>query len=98
MINTSGRSIAWIRGADVYDYAGRHLGWWHTDHMRERDGAVSVWLRGARPGVMLPIPRIPPIPPIATIEPLRPLPQLPPLRPINRMGWSAFEFGRPHPG
>lgn len=90
IIDLRGKSLAWIRGDDVYDYRGQHLGWWIRDHMRGPDGGVIVWLRGASPGVMLPLPNLPPLPPLPELEPLRPLPSLPPLRPLNTMNWSKY--------
>lgn len=92
IVDLRGRSIAWIRDDNVYNYNGRHLGWWLRDHMRGPDGGVMVWLRGASPGVMLPIPRLPPMPPLPELEPLRPLPNLPPLRPMRSLSWSAHSL------
>ena len=93
IIGRDGSSVAWLRGPNVYGYQGQHLGWWNTDHLRERDGGVSLWQRGARAGVILPIPRIPPVPPIPRVEPIRPVPRIPPVRPVNRLGWSRLKLG-----
>jgi hypothetical protein len=90
VISLTGQHVAWIRGQHIYDYQGRHRGWWYGDHARGPDGGVMVWLRNARLGIVRPIPQIPPIPPIPAIPPLRPLPSLPPLKPLKRMGWSEY--------
>jgi len=91
-MSLNGRAIAWLRGSDVYDYRGNHLGWWDADHLMGHDGGVAAWLRGAALRVIRPIPRIPPIPPVPAIPPIRPIPAIPPIRPIPRRGWSAFSL------
>jgi hypothetical protein len=74
---------------NVYDYRGRHYGWWKNGHWRGADGGVLAWQPGATSlGVIPPIPAVPPIPPIPSIEQIRPIPSIPPIPPIDRMGWS----------
>jgi hypothetical protein len=91
ILDLRGGSLAWINGSgSVYDYSGRHMGWWQDGHMRDRNGAVSMFLPEATNlGVIPPIVSIPPIPPIPSIEPIRPIPAIPPIKPINRMSWAS---------
>jgi hypothetical protein len=89
IVDRRGQHVAVIRGDRVHDYQGRHLGWWDSDHFRDRSGAVALFKQGARGmGVIPPIPALPPIPPLPALAPLAALPALPPLRPLNRMAWA----------
>ena len=88
IVSPQGKSLAWIRDSSVYDYVGRHIGWWEGDHLRDSRGAIMLWKRGATTGLIHPIPQIPPIPAIAQIEPIRPIPQIPPFKPLRRLAWS----------
>lgn len=94
IISRAGESLAWIhQNRNVYDYQGRHLGWWERDHMRGPDGGVVIWLTEVQDlGVIPPVPAVPPIAPIATVEPLRPLPSLPPVPPLRSLGWSRYQL------
>lgn len=91
IIDLKGKSLAWINNTgSVYDYSGRHIGWWQKDHMRASNGGVAMFLPGARNlGVIPPIVSIPPISPISSIEPIRPIPAIPPIKPIDRIGWAS---------
>jgi hypothetical protein len=89
VMDRGGQHVALIRGDNVYDYHGRHLGWWDGDHFRDQRGAVALCQSGARGlGVVPPLPALPPLPPLAALPPLPSLPELPPLRPLNLLGWA----------
>ena len=70
IIGLGGKHIAYIAGDSVYNWAGRHIGWWHKDHMRDHEGKVVVFDRKARGlgpvlpglGAMPPRPVISPVP------------------------------------
>jgi hypothetical protein len=53
IISPSGESLAWLdNSGNVYNYAGDHLGWWSSGHVRGPDGGVIVWsAEAAIPGV-----------------------------------------------
>jgi len=89
VVSRSGASVAWIRNGSIYDYSGKHLAWWEKDHVRDRNGAVMYWQRGASTGLVHPIPQIPPIPPIPSIPPIKPIPAIPPIKPLRRLAWSS---------
>jgi hypothetical protein len=92
IISLRGRSLAWIKGGGMYDYQGRHLGFWEGTHARGSDGGLLLWTPGSATGLILPVPQIPPIAPIPSIEPIRPIPSLPPIRPLPRRAWSNEPF------
>jgi hypothetical protein len=94
IIALNGRSLAWIKGSDVYDYNGRHVGFWESTYARGNDGGVMLWTPGSNTGMILPIPEIPPFAPIPSIEPIRPIPSLPPFRPTPKLAWSNQSFSR----
>ncbi|WP_438346812.1 4-fold beta flower protein [Methylorubrum populi] len=57
IISLRGQHLAFMRNANVYDWQGRHIGWWEHEHMRDHRGAVVVFARNAtnlivgRPGL-----------------------------------------------
>ena len=57
ILDLDGRPIAFIVGDSVYDWSGRHIGWWQDGHMRDNVGSVVVFRRDAtnlivgRPGL-----------------------------------------------
>jgi len=95
IVSIRGDSVGWISDGRVYDYAGQHLGWWDTTHMRGPDGGVVVWLKGAENlGIMLPIPLVSPMSPADSLEPVRPTPSSTPPRPPDKGQWSVYVLGR----
>lgn len=88
IITLRGAPLAFFQSGSIYDYTGRHLGWWEGQFVRGRDGGVGLWMRGASTGLLMPLPSLPPLAPLPQLEPLRPLPQLPPLKPLPRRAWS----------
>ena len=91
IVSLQGASLAWVDGSgNVYDYDGRHLGWWRNGHLRGRDGGVVAWMRGATGlGVALPHARLPPPPPRRSHEPHRQTPASPPAQPGGKHAWSV---------
>ena len=93
-VSLQGVSLAWLDASgNVYDYDGRHLGWWRHGHMRGHDGGVVAWRRGAT-GVGLPLPptRLPPPAPRREMEPPRHTPAMPPQQPGGKNAWSSQTF------
>jgi hypothetical protein len=65
LMNRNGGSAFWInQDGNVYDYGGRHAGWWEGDHWRGPDGGIIGWQSGAtRLGVTPPLAELPPLAP-----------------------------------
>ena len=47
IFSLTGEPLAFITWGNVYDWRGRHLGWWDQGHMRDYAGAVCVFTRDA---------------------------------------------------
>ena len=93
IVSLKGKSLAWISGENVYNYAGHHLGWWADGFLLGPDGGVIAWqARVANIRVSLPYPQPPPAPPIASPEPGRPVPSNPPVKPPDKLDWSDYTF------
>ena len=92
LMNRNGGSAFWInQDGNVYDYGGRHAGWWEGDHWRGPDGGVIGWQSGARTlGVTPPLAELPPLPPFPMLELPRPAAELARARPVTRPTWSAY--------
>jgi hypothetical protein len=93
IITLKGKSLAWISGEHVYNYAGDHIGWWVDGNLMGPDGGLMAWqTRTPYLGVTLPYPSEPPDSPVPSTEPIRPTPSIPPFKPTDKIGWSAFTF------
>jgi len=88
-IGLGGQQLAFLAGDNVYNWSGAHLGWWEHGHMRDRRGAVVVFLANAtnlivgKPGLS----GRPGIPGISGV-PGRPGLSGVPGRPGNAGGWT----------
>ena len=91
IVSLQGASLAWVDGSgNVYNYGGRHLGWWRHGHLRGHDGGVVAWTRGASSlGVPTPHPQLAPPPPRLSMEPHRHHRTTPPPRPAMHGAWAA---------
>ncbi len=89
ILDLRGRHIAFVDDDSVYSYAGRHIGWWKGDHVRDRSGAVAAFLEDAEDlGVFKPFTAFPPFPPLPSFPPFRPFTEFKPFPPFDRWGWS----------
>ncbi len=90
LVDFHGQSAGFISGTSVYNYSGRHVGWFESGILRDHYGNVVGFTQNATdsPGPILPIPNIPPIPSIPSIEPIRPIESIPPIEPIKTFNWS----------
>lgn len=52
----NGENLAFICGNSVYDWSGRHIGWWQDGHVRDVTNSAFVFRQGAKGlGVMKPM-------------------------------------------
>jgi hypothetical protein len=57
IFDSTGQAIALINFDSVFDQSGKHIGWWYGDHIRDHDGRLLLFVRGAQiAGVNLPPP------------------------------------------
>jgi hypothetical protein len=92
LISFSGKSVGFLDGDSVFDYNGRHRGWFEKGILRDHDGFCVGFLQGSRDiSPLLPITKISSIPAIPEIEPIRPIKEIKPIKPIKQLNWSIFD-------
>src|SRR4051794_11326945 len=84
----AGHPAAFIRGEDIFDYYGRHLGRLHDGYFWARGGAAVAFFDHHRRAPLTPPPELPPPPPWRAIPPAPPLAHSPPLAPLPTLSWS----------
>ena len=93
LVNFNGKSVGFLDGDSVFDYNGRHRGWFKNGVLRDHDGFCVGFTKRAKDSSVpvFPITKIPPIPSIAEIEPIRPIKSAKPIKPIKKLSWSNFD-------
>jgi hypothetical protein len=90
ILSLSGQHVAFIDRDSVYDWHGRHIGWWHDDHIRDSAGAVAVFTANAgNIGVVKPVKAVKPIQPVKAVAPVKPIKSIKPVRPVRQLSWSS---------
>jgi hypothetical protein len=89
IIGPRGNNLAFIEGESVYDWHGRHIGWWQHGHIRDKRGSVALFTAGATNlGLIAPVRAVRPEQPVRQVPPERPAKQVKPTKPANQKGWS----------
>ena len=84
-----GENLAFIDGDSVYEWDGKHIGWWQDGHIRDASGAVALFRADAtNMGVFMPMRQVPPLHPLRPLSPHRPVKTSKPLRPKYLAEWS----------
>ena len=83
----SGKPVAYLEsssggGFNIYEFNGKHLGWFESGFMRDHDGKSAC---GTRNVVK---PKLEPLKKLKQLKPLKALTRLEPLRPIDKLSWS----------
>lgn len=93
-VDFGGQNIGYLDGQDIYNYQGKHIGWYDKGIIRDHIGNCAGFGEEIT-ATMAPFPpfkQIKPIPAITRIEPIRPIPQIPPIRPYDTFMWSDKEL------
>jgi len=84
-----GTPVAFLRAKsnyyNVYNYQGDHLGWFESGIIRDHNGDVVGFQKGAIVNIL---PKLEPIKGIKKIEPIRPIEKLEPIKPLYSMKFS----------
>ncbi len=89
IISLRGNHLAFIDDDSVYNWRGKHIGWWRYGHIRESSGAVAVFTADATNlGVVRPVRQVKPVKPVKAIAPVRPVKSVKPVRPVRKLAWA----------
>ena len=92
IIDRNGLHRAFIDNGAVYTYRSRYLGRFEKGFLRDRNGRVVSFVRGASGGPTTPTTEVPPIPPSPSIPPVAAIPPAPPTTSVWWLGWSVLDF------
>jgi len=81
-----GQPVAFLRGENVYENDGKHLGQLKNGRLNDHDGNCVGVLEGATSMLT----QIPSIKGIKGIRPIRGIPEIPPIPAIPSMSWSRM--------
>lgn len=65
ILDLNGQHLAFIAGDSVYDWDGRHIGWWLSGSIRDRTNAAAFFTKDAGSiGVLKPLKALKPLKPL----------------------------------
>jgi hypothetical protein len=91
ILNLRGEHIAFVHGNSVFDWNGRHKGWWIDGCIRDATNAAAYFTSDAGSiGVVKPVKAVKPAQPVKKVAPVRPVKHVKPVRPVKRLAWSSL--------
>lgn len=92
-VTFDGASVGFLHGDNLYNYRGRHVGWYEGGLMRDHHGAVVGFGENPTdtPRPFLPFKQFKPFPGFPEFEPHRPMRQFVPFKPFKQLNWSDVE-------
>ncbi|MDA3616341.1 4-fold beta flower protein [Polluticaenibacter yanchengensis] len=84
----SGNPIAYISENSIYNYRGRHLGWFDNGWIKDSSGNCFLFSEIASGGPLKPLKKLKPLKSLKKLKPIKGLKQLKPLKPLSTLNWS----------
>jgi len=85
----NGSPIAYFSGNSVYNYPGKHLGWFENGWIKDSEGNCFLFSESATGGPLKPLKKLKPLKGLKKLKPLKGLRQLKPLKPLSSLNWSS---------
>ncbi len=94
IVDFSGRSFGFLQGNSLYNYQGRHIGWYSNGIVRDHSGNVVGFGEVVTDSIhpFLPFKQFKPFAGFVQFEPFRPFLQFEPFRPFKSYLWSGVEL------
>ena len=83
-----GSAVAFISDDSIYDYDGKHLGWFEDGWVRDGNGYCVFFTDEAIGGPMHPMKSMKPMKSLKELKPLKGLKELKPLKSLKSSSWS----------
>lgn len=93
IITWDGRPAAIIDGAAVFQFDGRHAGWFLDGWIRDHQGGAVYFTDHATGGPVRPVRHVRGVRGIRGVRPARGARQAQPVRPVRRTSWSPLAVG-----
>ena len=84
----SGEPVAYIQNDSIYDYGGRHLGWFFGGWVLDHNGNHVYFTDQAIGGPLKPLRMLRPLKGLKSLKPLKGIKAIKPIRPIRSLSWS----------
>ncbi|MGE5041331.1 MAG: 4-fold beta flower protein [Candidatus Levyibacteriota bacterium] len=94
IVTFQGKSAGFIKGDSLYNYEGKHVGWYSDGLIRDHQGLVVGFGQRVTDGIkpFLPFKQFKPFPSPLEFEPFRPFTEFEPFRPFKSFYWSDIEL------
>lgn len=89
----SGAPAAYIEGDSIFDYEGRHLGWYENGWVVGEGGKSVCFTESAVGGIPRPPKKMPPLKSMKSALPMKKAKTLKPLKPMRSAAWSEVPSG-----
>lgn len=89
-----GESVGFLKSDSLYNYEGKHVGWYSHGLIRDHQGQVVGFGQNVTDGIkpFLPFKQFKPFASLVGYEPYRPLTEFEPFRPFKSFYWSDIEL------
>jgi len=94
IVTFAGKSAGFIEGDNLYNYKGKHVGWFSEGLVRDHHGHVVGFGENVTDSIhpFLPFKQFKPFRHFIQFEPFRPFKQFEPFRPFKSFGWSNISL------
>ncbi len=89
-----GEPVAYLDGGSVYSYSGRHLGWFASGWIRDRNGNCVFFTEDAEGGPMKPMKKMTPTKAMKAMRPMKAMKEMRPIHPMDSSSWSELSGGQ----
>jgi hypothetical protein len=93
-VTFSGKNMGFLKGDSLYNYVGRHVGWYSNGLVRDHQGNVVGFGQNVTDSIrpFLPFKQFKPFASFVEFESFRPFTQFEPFRPFKRFYWSDIDL------
>lgn len=90
IVTFGGKSAGFLQGDSLYNYQGKHVGWYSEGLVRDHNGHVVGFGENVTDTIhpFLPFKQFKPFADLTQFEPFRPFTQFEPFRPFKSFIWS----------
>ncbi len=86
----SGTPAGYIEGDSVFDYEGRHLGWYENGWVVGDEGKSVYFTEAAQGGLPRPLKRMPPLKNMKFAVRMKKMRMMKPLKPMRSAAWAEM--------
>ena len=85
-----GKPAGYLDRESVYDYSGRHLGWFIDGWVRDNKGDCVFYTKDAKGGPAKPVESVKPVKSVESVKSVKSVPRVRPVKPDKSLLWSKL--------